>query len=79
MLSINQLQHQIDCVFLLEKCENLLQSKQFSHFSNKKKQCRSICNIYVSNFNEMLTNDNVNFEQPAPARTFKAGDQYQLQ
>ena len=27
---------QIHCYFLLEKCENLLQCKRFSHFSNKK-------------------------------------------
>ena len=26
---------QIHCYFLLEKCENLLQCKRFSHFSNK--------------------------------------------
>ena len=26
----------IHCYFLLEKCENLLQCKRFSHFSNKK-------------------------------------------
>ena len=30
---------QIHCYFLLEKCENLLQCKRFSHFSNKKLQC----------------------------------------
>ena len=51
-------------LFLLEKCENLLQCKRFSDFSNKKLQW--ICNIYVLNFNETLTNDVVNFEQPAP-------------
>ena len=38
--------------------------KRFSHFSNKKYQC--ICNIIVLNFNEMVTNDVVNFEQPGP-------------
>ena len=32
-------------LFLLGKCENLLQCKRFSHFFNKKYQC--ICNIYV--------------------------------
>ena len=52
--------------FLLEKCENLLQCKRFSHFFNKKYQ--RICNIYVlmNIFNETLTNNVVNFEQPAP-------------
>ena len=49
--------------FLLEKCENLLQCKRFSHFSNKNK---CINNINVLNFNETLTNDVVNFEQLAP-------------
>ena len=49
--------------FLLKKCENLLQCKKFSHFSNKKFQ--HICNIYVENFNKMLTNVIVNFQQPA--------------
>ena len=44
--------------FALQKC------KRFSHFSNKKLQC--ICNINVLNFNETLTNDVVNLEQPAP-------------
>ena len=29
--------------------------KRFSHFSNKNLQC--ICNIYVLDFNETLTND----------------------
>ena len=33
-------------------------------FKKTKKQW--ICNIPVSNFNETLTNDVVNFEQPAP-------------
>ena len=32
-------------------------------FSTKKKQC--LCNINVLNFNEKLTNNVVNFEQPA--------------
>ena len=50
--------------FLLKKCENLLQCKRFSHFSNKKYQW--ICNIYILNFNGTLTNDVDNFEQPAP-------------
>ena len=45
MLSICQLNYQIHCYFLLEKCENLLHCKRFSHFFNKKLQC--ICNIYV--------------------------------
>ena len=37
---------------------------RFSHFLNKKYQ--RICNIYILNFNETLTNDVVNFEQPGP-------------
>ena len=38
--------------------------KRFSHFPNKITQ--HICDIYVLNFNETLTNDVVNFEQLAP-------------
>ena len=38
--------------------------KRFSHFSNKKWQ--HICNIYVLNFNQTLTNDDVNFKQLVP-------------
>ena len=34
-ISICQLNYQIHCWFLLKKCENLLQCKRFSHFSNK--------------------------------------------
>ena len=33
-------------------------------FPTKKIQC--ICNINILNFNETLTNNVVNFEQPAP-------------
>ena len=33
-------------------------------FFLQKKHC--VCNINVLNFNETLTNDVVNFEQPAP-------------
>ena len=33
-------------------------------FSTKNKQC--ICNIFIRNFKEWLTNDVVNFEQLAP-------------
>ena len=36
LLSIRQLYYQIHCYLLLEKFENLLQCKRFSHFSNKK-------------------------------------------
>ena len=36
---------QIHCYFLLEKCENLLQCKRFSHFSKKKNN--SIFDIVV--------------------------------
>ena len=40
-------------------------SAKDSHiFPTKKKQC--ICDINILNFNETLTNDIVNFEQPAP-------------
>ena len=35
-----------------------------SHIFQTKNNC--ICNINVLNFNETLTNDVVNFEQPAP-------------
>ena len=51
-------------LFLLKKCENLLQCKRFSHFFNKKNQ--RICDIYFQNFKETLTNDVVNFEQQGP-------------
>ena len=50
-------------LFLLEKCENLI-CKRFSQFFNKKLQC--ICNICILNLNETITNEVVNFEQPAP-------------
>ena len=35
-------------------------------FPTKNEQ--RICDIYVNKFNEMLTNDVVNFERPAPDR-----------
>ena len=35
LLKFKTLILQIHCYFLLEKCENLLQCKRFSHFSNK--------------------------------------------
>ena len=41
-----------------------MQCKGFSYFINKKQQC--ICNIQVRNFNELLANDIVNFEQLTP-------------
>ena len=37
----------------------------FSNFPTKNNSV-DICNINVLNFNETLTNDVVNFEQPAP-------------
>ena len=36
LVSICQLNYQIHCYFLLEKCENLLQCKRFSHFFQQK-------------------------------------------
>ena len=39
-------------------------SAKDSHIFPTKKQC--ICNIYVLNFNVMLTNNHVNFKQLAP-------------
>ena len=42
----------------------LLQCKSFSHFFNKKYW--QISDINVLNFNDMLTNDVVSFEQPGP-------------
>ena len=47
---------------------------RISHFFNKKKQW--ICNIYVFNFNETLTNDVVNFEQLGPDHVFFVGYRY---
>ena len=35
-LKFKTLIYQIHCYFLLEKCENLLQCKRFSHFFNTK-------------------------------------------
>ena len=59
-------------LFMLDKCENLLQCKRFSLFFNKKLQ--RICDIYFQNFNEMLTNDVVNFEQLGPDCQMLAGE-----
>ena len=64
--------YQIHCVilcvekmresFVIEKCENLLQCD--SHiFQHKNK---SICYIFVQDFNEKLINAGINFEQLAP-------------
>ena len=47
--------------------------KSFSHFSNKKYWHISYINVW--NFNEMLTNDNVSFEQLGPDK--KKRDQKQ--
>ena len=47
---------QIHCCFLLEKCENLL---QFTFFQQK-------ISVFVIFEFEILTNEVVNFEQPAP-------------
>ena len=44
-------------LFLLTKCDSHI-------FFSTKNNC--ICNVYVCKFNETLTNDVVNFEQPAP-------------
>ena len=39
---------QIHCYFLLEKCENLLQCKRFSHFSNKNNSVfDNVVSIYL--------------------------------
>ena len=54
-----QLNYQIHCYFLLEKCENLLQC---TFFSTKN------INVFVIFTFEMLTNKVVNFEQRAPGR-----------
>ena len=40
--------------------------KRFSQFSNKKKYMLFICNIFVYNFIETLTEAIINFEQPTP-------------
>ena len=53
-LSICQLNYQIHCYSLLEKCE-----KDSHIFSTKNNS------VFVI-FNETLNNDVVNFEQPAP-------------
>ena len=53
-----QLHYQIHCNFLLEKCENL-------HKNNSV--------FVILNFNATLTNDVVNFEQPAPGLQKIAG------
>ena len=50
---------------------------RFSHFFNKKYQC--ICNIYILNFNETLTNNIVNpnnqplLYQPLASLCYRAG------
>ena len=41
-----------------------MQQKIITFFQQKKKLC--ICNVYLLNFNETLTNDVVNCKQPAP-------------
>ena len=53
--------------FFVEKIVRIC--KRFSMFSNKKKP-QQFCNIYVLNFNELLTTDVVNFEQLSPDFNF---------
>ena len=50
-------------VILVKKNENLFDCKRFSHFPTK---IIFICNIYILDFNETLTNYVVNVEQPVP-------------
>ena len=54
-------------IFLLQKCEKLLQQcKSCSHFFNKKSQC--ICHIFLQdrNFKVQLANNFIKFEQLGP-------------
>ena len=76
----------IFCIFptkiTLEKCENLLQCKRFLHFPTKNNSNAKDSYIFPTKnnsvfvifmfkiFNETLTNDVVNFEQPAPNLQF---------
>ena len=53
-------------IFLLKKSEKLLHCKSFTHFFNKKYW--GIWDINVWNFNVLLTNNVVSFEQPGPGR-----------
>ena len=64
-LSVLGLYNQNHWYFLLKKWGKLLHCKSFSHLFNKK--YRYIWHIKVWNFNEMLTNDVVSFEQLGPA------------
>ena len=51
-------------IFFVEKWEKLLQYKSFSHFCNTKYWRR--LDINDGNFNAMLTNEMVSFEQQGP-------------
>ena len=54
-------------LFLLKKCENLLQCKKIlTFFPTKIAVYLYYYDHNVLSFNETLTNDIVNFEQPAP-------------
>ena len=59
------LNYQIHCYFLLEKCENLLHCKGFSLFSTNNNSVFVIF-TFENLTKRSLTNDVVNFEQPAP-------------
>ena len=48
----------------ISRCDKNVSCKRFSHFSNKNYSGFVYTNIF--NFNESLTNNVVNFEQPAP-------------
>ena len=51
-------------VFLLKKCEQLLQMQSYSHFFSKNIR---ICSMFNDqSFNDTLTNDIVSFEQLGP-------------
>ena len=65
-VSICRLNYQIHCYFCWKNVRIFCSAKDSHIFQQQKKQC--ICNINVLNFNETLTNDVVNFEQPAPGR-----------
>ena len=53
-------------VFLLKKCEQLLQMQSYSHFFSKNIRIYAIFNDQI--FNNTLTNDIVSFEQLGPGK-----------
>ena len=53
-------------IFMLKNWEKLLQCKSFSHLFNKKYWCNWDINVW--NFNKMLTDNVVSFEQLDPRR-----------